>query len=207
MAFQWTALALLAMAASASAQAVMRMGTACPDPPVQQNFDIEKYTGRWFEYVKFPNFFQIGARCVIANYTLQEGGTVRVVNVAIEKYSLDHNDSPHCPLYRNRIAVGDAAAVDPSEPAKLEVRFSESGGPPGKYWVLETDYDNYAVVYSCSPYMSMVSVENAWVLTREKNKAPANLDQIYERLTQAGIDPTNFELSDQNGCPEWPTPE
>ncbi|XP_005088895.2 apolipoprotein D [Aplysia californica] len=204
MAFQGTALSLLLMIASTSAQmAVLRYGTECPDPPVQQNFDIIRYMGKWFEYERFPNFFQVGTRCVMANYTLQENAKVKVVNAAIEKYSVD---SSACPWYRDRIAVGSAEAADPAEPAKLGVRFNENA-PAGKYWVIETDYDNYSVVYSCSPMSSMmqVFVETGWVLTRRKAEAPANLDEIHERLSQVGIDPSNFQLSDHESCPDWPT--
>ncbi|KAK3724619.1 hypothetical protein RRG08_041103 [Elysia crispata] len=201
----WSLLSLLLLTGWAGSGAlacvVMRMGTECPEPAVQQNFDITRYIGRWFEYEKFPNYFEMGARCVIANYTLFPDNTVKVVNVAIQEVSYGLGI---CPWYRSTVAVGNATVVDESEPAKLGVRFSEYA-PRGNYWVLETDYDTYSIVYGCSKMPAVpVYVETAWVLTRERLVAPANLDQIKERLTAKGLDISYFQPSDHKGCPEWP---
>lgn len=45
--------------------------------------------------------------------------------------------------------MGVARVPDSSEPAKLKVKFN---GVPveGDYWVLGTDYETYALVYSCT---------------------------------------------------------
>ncbi|GFS22780.1 apolipoprotein D [Elysia marginata] len=141
-------LLLLAVWAGSNSLAcvVMHVGTECPQPAVQDNFDITRYVGRWFEYEKFPNVFESGSRCVIANYTLLPDNSVRVVNVAIQEVSYGLGI---CPWYRPRTAVGTARPFDPAEPAKLGVSFRENS-PPGNYWVLETDYDTYSIVYGCS---------------------------------------------------------
>ena len=39
------------------------------------------------------------------------------------------------------------------------------------YWVLETDYESYSVVYSCTQILELRN-EFAWVLTRDINPAP-----------------------------------
>ena len=36
--------------------------------------------------------------------------------------------------------------------------------PAGDYWIIETDYHNYSVVYFCAEF--------AWILSREKNLDP-----------------------------------
>ncbi|RUS71768.1 hypothetical protein EGW08_020472, partial [Elysia chlorotica] len=72
------------------------------------------------------------------------------------------------------------------------------------YWVLETDYDTYSIVYGCTKMPAVpIFTETAWVLTRERSVAPANLDQIKERLTAKGLDVSYFQPGDQKGCPEW----
>uniref|UniRef100_A0A8C5H682 Lipocalin/cytosolic fatty-acid binding domain-containing protein n=1 Tax=Gouania willdenowi TaxID=441366 RepID=A0A8C5H682_GOUWI len=58
-------------------------------------------------------------------------------------------------------AVGNATVKDPAEPDKLEVVLNESS-PPGPYWVLSTDYDNYG----CTN-LGLTHNEYAWILSRE----------------------------------------
>ena len=61
---------------------------------------------------------------------------------------------------------GFAYQTDPdTQPAKLIVQFP--GAPPGDYWVLGTDYDNFACVYACRERNGVVSSQLAGILTRE----------------------------------------
>ncbi|XP_052077858.1 apolipoprotein D-like [Mytilus californianus] len=43
---------------------------------------------------------------------------------------------------------GTAISTSALEPGRLVVQFTPFT-PPGQYWVLDTDYVNYSVVYSC----------------------------------------------------------
>ncbi|XP_009702376.1 PREDICTED: apolipoprotein D-like [Cariama cristata] len=51
----------------------------CPDPPVQENFNINKYLGKWYEIEKLPSSFEKGS-CIQANYSLKENGKFKVIN-------------------------------------------------------------------------------------------------------------------------------
>ena len=45
--------------------------------------------------------------------------------------------------------------------------------PAGDYWIIETDYHNYSVVYSCADFLfGAIKLEFAWILSREKNLDP-----------------------------------
>ena len=39
----------------------------------------------------------------------------------------------------------------------------------GDYWVIDTDYDTFASVYSCSNLVGLAKAQIAYILTREKN--------------------------------------
>ena len=59
----------------------------------------------------------------------------------------------------------DPQADPEGPPGELEVNFGGFGGP---YWVLDTDYESFASVYSClDGPIGAVKNENAFILTRE----------------------------------------
>ena len=39
--------------------------------------------------------------------------------------------------------------------------------PAGDYRVLDTDYSNYAVIYSCADILGVAKNENVWILSRD----------------------------------------
>merc|ERR1711978_651576 len=80
-------------------------------------------------------------------------------------------------------------------PGELCVNFApgsqEGCGPAGEqcfsnYWVLETDYDSYTVIYSCVEILALRN-EFAWVLTREPNAPQELVDYGFEVLARNNI--------------------
>ena len=61
--------------------------------------------------------------------------------------------------------MSTAAAVATFDGAQGQVRFFPYA-PAGDYEVLATDYETFAVVYSCSSFY-LAKSEYIWVLTRE----------------------------------------
>jgi len=55
----------------------------CPSTTVIQEFDVERYLGRWFEIKSYPFFATLGARCIEANYDSISNETVSVLNKQI----------------------------------------------------------------------------------------------------------------------------
>merc|ERR1711971_716469 len=138
----------------------------CPaKPPTIQEFNATEYLGIWYEQRRFPAFFQLNTRCVRATYGPcpdpdQPGACddmpdrVSVLNVATKANGdLD-------------TILGSAYVPDPEHPGELLVQFP--GNPEGSYWILETDYVNYSVVYSCTDFLerSRLSLLGSW---RESN--------------------------------------
>ncbi|XP_030630475.1 apolipoprotein Da, duplicate 2 [Chanos chanos] len=156
----------------------------CPTPPVQQNFDATRYVGRWYEIQKLPAIFQKG-ECGQATYTLRSDGVVQVLN---EEWLADGTVNS---------IEGTAKVKDVSEPAKLEVSFYE-GTPPGPYWVLSTDYDNYALVYGCTNYFGLFHVDFAWILARSRSLPAETMDEVHGILTSNGIKIDKLTTTDQS---------
>uniref|UniRef100_A0A5F4W681 Apolipoprotein D n=2 Tax=Callithrix jacchus TaxID=9483 RepID=A0A5F4W681_CALJA len=162
----------------------------CPTPPVQENFDVNKYLGRWYEIEKIPTTFEKG-RCIQANYSLMENGNIRVLN-----RELRHDGTV------NQIE-GEATQVNLTEPAKLGVKFFWLM-PSAPYWVLATDYENYALVYSCTNLIQLFHMDYAWILGRNSYLPPETVGFLKNILTSNNISVDKMTVTDQVNCPEFP---
>jgi len=191
-------LVVLTLLGVTSAFIVIRTGR-CPTPPVKQDFDVTRYTGKWWEYQRFPAPFEYGVVCGFANYTLIASDKVKVVNSGIQEIKFLWWVISRKPT----LAVGEAVIVNPSEPSKLQVSFGgmPAGSGEPNYFVVDTDYDNYAVVYSCSgDSLGLGNVQFAWILTRAQGVRPANLEQIHNTLKESGVDISPFITVDHSNC-------
>ncbi|TNV78151.1 hypothetical protein FGO68_gene14548 [Halteria grandinella] len=124
----------------------------CPSPALKTPFDATKYVGLWWEQARDSTMPWESNDCQQARYALNADGTVAV-----------HN-SQYNP---NTDQVEDATAVATFDGAQGQVKFFWYA-PAGDYRVIDTDYETFALVYSCSSYYVAKS-EYIWVLTREQN--------------------------------------
>lgn len=133
--------------------------SGCSDPmsplaeqTIVRSFDPAQYLGTWYEIARLDNRFEKGLEQVTANYTLQDDGSIKVVNRGFDPQKKDWSE-----------AVGKAKFIDPanadgSRTGRLKVSFF---GPfYGDYNILIVDkpYYNYALVSSGSEYL--------WILSR-----------------------------------------
>ena len=86
-----------------------------------------------------------------------------------------------------------------SDPGKLVVQFHEGQQPPGDYWILGTNYDNYACIYSCFEFNEAANLY-AWVLTRDPNPTLETVEQCLDIFIANGVDVSDFISFSQEDC-------
>lgn len=122
-------------------------GIAAPISPVN-NFNADRYLGRWYEIARLDHSFERGLSDVTATYSYRDDGGIRVVN---RGYSSIHS--------KERSAEGKAYFVGDSDQAHLKVSFF---GPfYGSYVVFELDSNNYQYAY-----VGSYNLDYLWLLSR-----------------------------------------
>lgn len=72
--------------------------------------------------------------------------------------------------------------------------------PYGKYWVLDTDYDHYTLIYSCTDLAGLSHIEFAWILSRARTLDDQYKTKLFDLVTSYGIKTSNFQKEVQEGC-------
>ncbi|KAG5894325.1 hypothetical protein JTB14_004369 [Gonioctena quinquepunctata] len=163
----------------------------CPEIKTVQNFDVERYSGKWYEAERYFAVFEFGGKCVTADYEIDSNDTVNVVNQQISTFTGIHSS-----------LEGRANQISRSDDAKLTVNFpSLPVDFDAPYWVVGTDYDSYSVVWSCNDF-GILSTRNAWILTRKKVPSLKTMEKAYKTVDKHGISRAYFIRTDQKNCPQ-----
>ena len=165
-----SALGFIAMTADATPRL-----SSCPDYSPMATFDVNRYTGKWYEIRRdMYTPFEIAKGCVMAEYTDNGDSTLTVEN------------SSH--MFIKGWSSGKAlAVVADTGDASLVVDFSGKTPSPSdkaNYTVLDTDYDTYTVVYSCSDIAGFASFDFLWILAREPELDDATILSIVGKIEE-----------------------
>lgn len=130
------------------------------DKSVVQNFELDRYLGKWYEIARFDHTFERGLVGVTAEYSIRDDGKIKVVNSGFRE-TLDGKRS---------VATGKAKIPNKQVPAKLKVSFFWIFY--ADYFVLELDKEyQWAIVGSKSD-------KYLWILSR----SPQMDDDLYKEL-------------------------
>ena len=152
--------------------------------------DLAKYGGVWYEIGRIPYLFELKCQCNIANYSLNDDGTVGVLNIC-------NWDAPDGKLVSQQ---GKAYAEDPVNgtitTGKLDVEFFGFVNAP--YYVIDID-DDYQNALVGSPNRKYL-----WILAR----TPTIDDDLYNELIQKAVadefDVSSFIKTYQgDDCPQY----
>ncbi len=148
-----------------------------PPPQPRKAVEIDRYLGRWYEFARYPVWFERGAEAVTADYSLRPDGLIRVVNTA-------HRGGLSGPLSWSEAR---ARALPGTGQAKLKVSFLPLVW--GDYWILD-----HADDYSWS-IVGEGSRRHLWILTRVPHPPPAERALLLTRVQSLGYDTRRLHLT------------
>uniref|UniRef100_A0A8C9XXF2 Apolipoprotein D n=1 Tax=Sander lucioperca TaxID=283035 RepID=A0A8C9XXF2_SANLU len=148
----------------------------CQQPSVQEDFDVTRYMGTWYEIEKLPAIFERG-KCNQATYRLN----CPVVFVKT------------MPNGKINSIEGVAKVKNSSQPAILTVSFFK-----GKYTVHTTSHILWCTLVF--DLFGLFHVDYAWILARTRVLTEDVISQLHDELASAGVNLNRLTVSDQTGC-------
>ena len=137
-----------------------------PSLPTVPEFELSRYLGKWYETARLDHSFERGMSEVSAHYSLNEDGTVKVINSGIRDG-------------KRRSITGVAKTA--KTPGELRVSF------------FRPFYGSYRVValtpdYSLAMVVSGNSRKYLWILSRTPEADPELVQQYLELARSYGFD-------------------
>ncbi|KAM8939372.1 purpurin-like [Pelodytes ibericus] len=145
---------------------------------VKENFDLKRYGGKWYAVGKKDPEGLFLQDNISAEYIVGEDGTMSASSKGRVK------------LFGFWLICADMAAQysvpDPSTPAKMYMTYQglasylSSGGD--NYWVIDTDYDNYAITYACRTLKEDGTCSDGYSIIFSRN--PRGFSQAITRIVR-----------------------
>ena len=138
------------------------------------NFQIERYLGKWYEIARLDHSFERGLSSVNAEYSLRPDGGINVIN---RGFSSRDN--------KWKEIEGKGSFVDHNDVGFLKVSFF---GPfYGSYVVFDLDRDNYSYALVCGPDKSYL-----WLLARSPQMDDNLKKRLVDKAASLGFDTTKL---------------
>jgi len=150
--------------------ALLSACTGIPDGVTAINgFDINRYTGTWYEIARLDHRFERGLNNISATYTLKGDGSVKVLNKGWNQADGEWEQ-----------AEGKAYFVEQPDQGRLKVSFF---GPfYAGYNIIDLDKKDYSYSMVTGPDKSYL-----WILSRTRKMPKATLEALIEKAKQLGF--------------------
>jgi apolipoprotein D and lipocalin family protein len=134
------------------------------------NFEVNKYLGKWHEIARLDHSFERGLEKVTAEYSLRSDGGIDVKNRGFSTTDNEWND-----------AEGKAYFVN--DPSKGYLKVSFFGPFYGSYVVFELDAEDYQYAFVSGPDLSYL-----WLLSRTPEVSDEVVSKFIEKSKSLGFD-------------------
>ncbi|KAK9873351.1 hypothetical protein WA026_022156 [Henosepilachna vigintioctopunctata] len=167
----------------------------CPKQEHLKNFNISRFAGRWFEIERTFYLIEVMYSCVTIEMESLSNIKLNISVVSRSRWS-------------DGITVSEGYAIqtrrDPSTfvykvNTKLPRLISKYLPGAGLYQIIDTDYDSYAVLWSCSDYIIFYT-DMLWIWGRQKELNVTTRANIYNILEQNELDPERLTIPQDGNC-------
>ncbi|XP_046343323.2 purpurin-like [Haliotis rufescens] len=161
------------------------------DVPIQLDFDMKLFNGTWYEMQWLAQMFFPASELFQDyqhEYIIQEDGSLK-------GYIKGRTDKG-C-FYRQ------VSLTSSETPGKLHFNLTEGGSAYYPYWIVDTDYDNYAVMYGCLNVSTSgnCTAARSTVWSRRESLAPRFQYRANTIVQNLCVNPAAFLLTSQkNAC-------
>ncbi|XP_074593111.1 apolipoprotein D-like [Brevipalpus obovatus] len=156
-----------------------------PFTPPGPGFDLSKYLGLWYEIARNDVPYEKGLDCVNATYTLRDDKNITVLNQGKN-------------LQAKVVSVLQGVGRVTPQANLLEVRF-DPRTPEAPYWIVDTDFFTYSVVYSCADVGKFV-YRGAYILSRYPVMTETLREKLTDKLVDLGIKREDLRSTEQLKC-------
>ena len=155
--------------------------TACSkdfDNSTVKEFDLSRYLGLWYEIARYDHSFERGLDNTMAQYILQDDGTVVVLNTGWKNGKF-------------KLAEGKAKYKDPEgDPGHLRVSFFLFFYSDYNVMMVDENYQISLVGSKAEKYL--------WILSRTPVPDPDLLQMVLDEARQRGYDTSQLIWVDQS---------
>lgn len=142
-----------------------------------KNFNVEKYTGTWYEIARLENSFEKGLEKVFAEYTLRKDGYG--VNVLNKGYNPERD--------KWQTISGKAFFRDSTDVGALRVSF---------FWPF---YSSYNIVYLDEDYQEAIACGGSksfmWILSRNEMLQEQKLEYLVNKAEELGFNTSQLKFT------------
>ncbi|XP_015791047.1 apolipoprotein D [Tetranychus urticae] len=165
---------------------VLSLG-GCPQPEnPPSDFDFRDLLGLWYETERTALFelLETGQKCPQITFSNDENNDLKVNMTVISS------------LLNTPVTSIKSAKINSNQPNVFSMRYSLLASDI-QYWVVDTDYDNYALIFACKQSL-FLSIRNAWILGRKATLDASIRDNLVSKLSKLGVPETSLIKSDQS---------
>lgn len=146
---------------------------------VKQDFESEKFLGKWYEIARLDHKFERGLDFVTATYSIKDDGKIKVLNEGLRS---DGQKSE---------AIGKAYLVNPEgKTGELKVSF---------FWIF---YAKYRIIFLNKDYQTAVitsgTMDYLWILSRKPIIDEYQFDDLMNFCNKNGFETEKFIYPRQN---------
>lgn len=134
-----------------------------------QDFNVDRYLGRWYEIARLDHSFERGLERVSAEYLVEPDGVIKVINRGFLKE-------------KNRWKEAEGRALFVNDPAEAHLKVSFFGPFYSSYVVFELDEEEYQYAFVCG-----ANTNYLWFLARTPSVEESLKKKFTARAEKLGF--------------------